>query len=92
MINLDNCPCCKNAWTHSGQSPGYPYDYCDKCMIYYYNTHKFLVRLDVLEGKGSRLSWNFKTNSCEYGYNGFILPWLDFNITPEKLKLYLLFS
>jgi hypothetical protein len=99
MINLDNCPCCAESWINNHiRDGGLKIQYhCSKCKIDYNPKNKFLMRRDILNKK--HLVWDFQLNRCVYGYapnvidgNLLELPWLDFNITPEKLKLYLLFS
>src|ERR1700679_2226565 len=102
MQSLDNCPCCGGAWKpipEDETKDTYKYD-CDICNMVYYPTNKFLVRRDILGYKGYNLVWDLKFHTCEYGLMGeygsmgkFIddmvkLPMLQFNITPEKLKLY----
>jgi hypothetical protein len=100
MISLNNCPICGGVWKPSENlnSKGKPLHshMCAKCdMVYNSN---FLARRNILKANYAIL-WDFENNTCVYGNQIDILneaclklPWLDFNITPDKLKLYILFS
>ena len=76
------------------------FDYeCVKCFTRYF-PNEFFSRGNVL-GKKRLFYWlGFRQlYICEYGnlldaVDGKLtkLPWLDFNITPEKLKLYTIYS
>jgi len=103
MISLDNCPICGGPWKPSEKlkangEPRHDHE-CVKCFTRYF-PNEFFSRGNVL-GKKRLFYWlGFRQlYICEYGnlldaVDGKLtkLPWLDFNITPEKLKLYILFS
>jgi hypothetical protein len=92
---MNNCPRCQaiipNVRNISG---GYVYDYQNcKCGLTInrktqsMSTHSFIVKYDCL-------LWMLKDN-CTYYINcgkEIKLPWLPFNITPERLKTLLVFS
>jgi ribosomal protein L32 len=101
MQSLNNCPICGGAWLNDHIQNGFMIPHhCSKCAMDYYPISKFLIKRDILGCKDYHLTWDLILNTCEYGsisMGKFIddrlkLPWLSFDITPEKLKLYLVFS
>jgi hypothetical protein len=102
MISLDNCPICGGHWKPSEKlkangEPRHNHE-CVKCFARYF-PNKFFSRGNVLGKKDYFIGWDLRNHICEYGnlldaVDGKLtkLPWLDFNITSEKLKLYILFS
>lgn len=58
-----------------------------------------MIRRNILGRINYHLVWDFVLNRCEYGCEDNVinnttvkLPLLPTNITPDKLKLYLVFS
>lgn len=101
MQSLDNCPCCAENWIlDHKRDDGIKIQYhCSKCKIDYNPDNKFLMRRDILGNKSAHLVWDLQLNRCVYGFrsnaidsNLLELPFLPFDITPEKLKLYIVFS
>jgi len=82
------CPRCLSSWS----------DYSNDCsancgMILCGVGGPLMVKIPDLIKEGDRLYWTTYDN-CMYFhiFNRTILPWLDFKIDTNKLKLYLTFS
>jgi hypothetical protein len=92
-----DCPRCHNSWIDNHHT--YEINlYCKNCELNYYfsfrpNYYHFM-RFKINDEL--YLQWNFLQNAC-YVFtkkldNNIKLPMLPYNITAEKLKLYMLFS
>jgi len=101
---LDRCPRCNGEWEKQASNipPSENYFKCRTPLCYteYWDNETGPILLCYVNFlyTGDELSWDWDTNDCGYwkynptGENSTRLPWLGFDITPEKLKLYLLFS
>ena len=93
MINLPTCPFCNNDWN---RDVSVNFLRCYKCDVYYWDND--LLSICNFICKKDELCWDFKNNNCDYSNKGgtfrnrIKLPLLPINITPQKLKLYILFS
>ena len=91
------CPRCSGKWQEYVYSN---FCECDACDIQYYRdaNDSMMSYRNFLE-KGDRLDYYFGSNGCVYHVPFGVaeakitrLPMLPMNMTPEKLKLYILFS
>ena len=80
------CPRCKLEMTKS------VFNYVCSCGITYFQTDQY--RWEISREENLYLWWNIKSNFCVATFNNksTSLPWLPYNITEDKLKLYLTFS
>ena len=95
-MNFDNpkvCPRCNNNWQRENKI--IYRKYCDDCNLFY--CHFGLLVIRSFLGTDDSLIWQYTIPNCIYGTGTIFgknttLPWLPFNITPDKLKTYLLFT
>ena len=93
-IDFPNCPRCGGNWSQIGEVALHHYYMCSQCKMQLDRFPQWvkLTSPDFM-GNNLHLSWYVKENFCVLKSDEFIwLPWLPYNITPEKLKLYLTFS
>jgi Zn-finger nucleic acid-binding protein len=96
-INIERCPTCKSNWKNDGSN-----DYLMACRNYmtcktYKSKDGFIRRRIISDEKEMCLIvWNLNSKECRVSDENdlllvcnYVLP---FDITPEKLKTYILFS
>lgn len=98
-MKFPNCPWCFKKWVlNKVYEKTYTHD-CVSCNVRYIPEDELLTKRDFLGRPNYHLGWDFLDNTCFYGSleekvsgGGVELPLLPLDISPEKLKLYLLFS
>jgi len=92
-IAFPKCPRCNDNWWSNVLSPMASRN-CMRCSMYYSPTSEFFALYSFVEHE-KNLYWHLNNNYCEYGFNifscGIKLPYLPYNISPEKFKTYLTF-
>lgn len=93
MQEFKNCPRCNRDFdiTDSTETK------CNLCNLHYSKSFRYMAIYNILDGYNLYWKWNIKGEIyCHFDFaiyssNPTILPFLPYDITAEKLKLYLNF-
>jgi hypothetical protein len=98
MNKFDKCPYCKNDWIKNSQINSNDIDLtCVTCNIHYYyyiGRWHYMIKCGIINN--INVKWDFADNKSAIYNHDFsfyiILPMLPFDISANKLKLYILMS